>query len=156
MQIYLHLFSQLWPGWNHQWARIRRHWQIHHLQLSGGKQPFTSTKQCVGAHSVSYSGTVQWGDLPTLQGQWYLTGRSGGFMLSPERSLQPFSGKWKGYYEQYGSKYKMKCSLAARETGRHQGALPLRPSSADPGAPGDGVRRQDTSSGIFRSMNSCA
>jgi len=44
---------------------------------------FAFTKQYVGAHSVAYSGTVQWGDLPTLQGQWQLEGQSDGFMLCP-------------------------------------------------------------------------
>ena len=44
---------------------------------------FAFTKQYVGAHSVAYSGTVQWGDLPKLQGLWQLGGQSGGFMLYP-------------------------------------------------------------------------
>ena len=44
---------------------------------------FAFTKQYVGAHSVVYNGTVHWRDLPTLKGQWHLTGQSDGFMLSP-------------------------------------------------------------------------
>ena len=75
----------------------------------------------MGTHSVAYSGSVKWGDLPSLQGQWNVGGQSDGFMLSPERSLQQFNGEWKGYYEQYGSKHEMTCSLTFSQDGTISG-----------------------------------
>ena len=78
---------------------------------------FAFTKQYIGAHSVIYSGTVQWGVLPTLQGQWQLESMTDNFLLHPDKYLQQFNGPWKGYYQQLGSNHEMKLSLTFGQSG---------------------------------------
>ena len=90
---------------------------INYLPLVQIPHPLLSPSS-MWAHTlhVSYSGTVQWGDLPTLQGQWDFGGPSDGFRLSPERSLLSFSGEWKGNYEQSSSKHEIEPSVGKNQT----------------------------------------
>ena len=98
---------------------------IGKYEISGRVDPkncFCFTKQYIGAHSVSYSGSVHWKKMPTLQGNWVLGGgQTDSFELKPVQCMQAYSGEWKGYYMQNGGKNDMDTFFTFNQDGQISG-----------------------------------
>ena len=98
---------------------------IGKYEISGRVDPkncFSFTKQYIGAHSVSYSGSVHWKKTPTLQGNWVLGGgQTDSFELKPVQCMQAYSGEWKGYYMQNGGKNDMDTYFTFNQDGQITG-----------------------------------
>ena len=97
---------------------------IGKYEISGCVDPkncFCFTKQYIDAHSVSYSGSVHWKKMPTLQGNWVLGDQTDSFELKPVQCMQEYSGEWKGYYMQNGNQNDMDTCFAFYQDGQIAG-----------------------------------